>query len=87
MLRFDVVIGVLMLVGVTLLGRYSGRLEDRLKEHQLRKVSFSRFAFQPMDAYRPAGHPILLRLRWTVAGIHVCAVFGVLILLYACPRL
>jgi hypothetical protein len=87
MIVFDVALGLGMLVVAAMLARHAGILDDRLREHQIRKVAFTRFGTQPMDAYRPAGRPILSQLRWALAAVHVFGIIGVGLLMYSCPKL
>jgi hypothetical protein len=87
MIILDIALALVMLTVAAMLARRSGILEDRLREHELRKVEMTRFGTQPMDAYRPAGRPILLQLRWTLAALHVFGIIGVSLLMYACPKL
>lgn len=86
-MRLLVALGVALLGIAALLGRHTNTLEERLRPLQIRKVALSRWAGYPFDAYQPAGRPILLRLRWTLAMVYVVAAAAVVILLYACPRL
>jgi hypothetical protein len=56
------------------------RLEDQLRPHQVDEVDIGYFAMQRMDAYRPEGHPILIkvRVRLILATVLGTVAFGLL---------
>jgi hypothetical protein len=80
-------LGFVLLAVALLLGRRASKLDDELLQHQIRRPPFSHFADQAYECYRPAGWPLLDRLRRTVLLIYVCGVVGFVLALYAWPRL
>jgi hypothetical protein len=77
------VLGWSLLGLAAVLANLAANLGDELRQYARHKVEMRRYATQPIEAYRPEGWLILVRVRRRLYGAYICGVIGILLVLYS----